>query len=137
MDYDHRLEAALQAIRDGSVPSVREAAKRFEIPRSTLQDRLRGRPTLRQAREPQQRLTQYEEEALKRLAYQLSAWGWPITIEVLEEFARDILHRKGDTAPLGQCWYANFLSRHRDLKAERSRTLDQVWLSFYLTLSIY
>src|SRR5208282_180967 len=55
----------------------------------------------------------------------MDSWGWPMTIEAINNLAVQILEKKGDFAPLGVNWYRKFLARHPNLKTIRSRVLDQ------------
>src|SRR3954468_9072294 len=48
-----------------------------------------------------------------------------MTIPIVESLARQLLLAKGDTETLGKNWYYTFLSRHKNLKTTRTRTLDQ------------
>ena len=41
-EQEGRLLLAIQAFKNQEISSIREAARRFNIPRLTLQDRLRG-----------------------------------------------------------------------------------------------
>ena len=125
MDQESRIQNALRAIRAKIIPSIRKAAELYDVPRSTLQARLHGAQTIKQAHQPFQRLTPAEEESLVRTINRMYGWGWPMTIKATERFAQEILYSKGDTVPLGHGWYSHFLKRHPDLKTSRSRSLDQ------------
>ena len=124
-DTEERIQAAIAALKSKAVPSVRKAALKFNVPRSTLQDRLAGVQPIKISKQSMQRLTPEEEDAIVRTIQQLSLWGWPLTIEGLKALATQLLLQKGDNDPLGHCWYSNFLTRHSDLKTLWSRTLDQ------------
>ncbi|KXX82291.1 Pogo transposable element with ZNF domain [Madurella mycetomatis] len=125
-DQERRIQDAIAAFRSKQVPSLRQAARLFDIPPSTLSDRYAGRhKDHATAKQPSQRLSPQEEDSIVKAVEQLDAWGWPITIAMIENFATQLLHAKGDNKPLGKCWYSNFLTRHPDLKLRRARTLDQ------------
>jgi hypothetical protein len=125
MDRESRLQLAIRAVRTEECKSIREAAKLFDISRSTLQDRLNGRQDNQTAKQPFQRFSVEEEASIKRCILQMSSWGWPMTIEAINALAGSLLQKKGDREPLGHNWYKHFLSRHPTLKTHRSRTLDQ------------
>jgi hypothetical protein len=125
LDTEARIQLAIKALVSGTIPSQRKAATLFNIPRSTLQDRLRGIRPAKDFHESQQRLTPAEEDAIKRCLHTLTVWGWPATIRYLRSLAVGLLRAKGDHEPLGQNWYKNYLRRHPDLKAIWSRSLDQ------------
>ena len=122
---ESRIQLAIAAIDDGSVPSLREASRVFSVPRSTLQARYHGRRSAQESQQSQQRLSVQEENSIKRTIQQMSAWGWPTTIRFLERLVTDLLQKKGDTKPLGQNWYRSYLARHPDLKLKPTISLDQ------------
>jgi hypothetical protein len=64
-DQDSReviLQAAISDLNDGVFTSVRACAKAYNVPRSTLSDRLAHRPTRSMARQQQQRLSPEQED---------------------------------------------------------------------------
>ncbi|KAI8953439.1 hypothetical protein F4801DRAFT_133439 [Xylaria longipes] len=77
-----QIQKAIAAIRSKEITSVREAARLFRVPRSTLQHRLAGAKSHAEAMEPYQRLTAAEEASIA----------------------------KNDDTPLGRHWYSNFLA---------------------------
>ena len=82
----------MEAVRDGHM-SVREAAKHFEVPRSTLQDKLNmahpkndGGPTV---------LSEEEEKRIVAMMLLMSEWGFPWTSSDLCHFVKAYLTRGG------------------------------------------
>lgn len=124
-DPEVKLTNAINALKAGTVPSVRKAAELFDVKRTTLRDRLRGIRPIRELHKAQQKLTPEEEAAIKKSLFTLAQWGWPATIRYLRSLATEVLRSRGDHRPLGQHWYKNFLTRHSDLKPIWSRNLDQ------------
>jgi hypothetical protein len=71
-----------------------------------------------------------------------------MSISALEHLAAQLLLAKGDIQPLGERWIYNFLNRHPELKARRSRALDQArkdavdhntlqhWFELYQTIKL-
>jgi len=88
-------------------------------------ERLAGKPALKHSKHRQQRLLPAEENTLVELAYQLDAWGWPMTVSTLNSLAKSLLEAKGDLDPLGHNWYLAFMRRHPELKVRRSQAMDQ------------
>jgi hypothetical protein len=125
MDQERRIQAAIAALSDGSVPTVLSASKIFNIPRSTLKDRLKGRPSAKARQQARQRLTTQEEDAIVKSIHTLTTWGWPMSIHWLESFTTSLLKKKGDDSPLGHNWYLRFLTRHPELRTKWSRCMDQ------------
>jgi hypothetical protein len=62
--YENRLDLALKAIELSQVTSIRAAAALYGVSRATLQNRLRGRVTRRDAQVNNRKLTSTEELAL-------------------------------------------------------------------------
>jgi transposase len=58
------LQLALADLESGKYTSIRQAAKAYNVPRSTLADRQHGKPPRSAAHEQQQRLTPAQEEFL-------------------------------------------------------------------------
>lgn len=125
LDQEARINLAIAALNDGSITSLREASRVYNLPRSTLQARYHGRRAQKVYSQSLQRLSVAEEESIRRCIMQMAIWGWPISIRYLEALAKDLLQRRGDTDPLGHNWYKNYLSRHPDIKPKLSRSLDQ------------
>ncbi|GAB1311934.1 hypothetical protein MFIFM68171_02144 [Madurella fahalii] len=85
---ESQIQLAIAALRAKKVSSIRKAASLFGVPRGTLQDRFNGKhlpPTM--AYHPEQRLTPAEEDSVVKAVSQLDAWGWPITIDAIRNFA--------------------------------------------------
>ena len=59
-----RLELAIRAVKSGQITSVRKAAQLYDIPRSTLQDRLNGIKQRVSTNRTKRKLTEIEEETL-------------------------------------------------------------------------
>ena len=64
VEQEGRILLAINAIKNQEISSICEAARRFNIPRATLQDRLRGYQFWHEARANSHKLTQTEEESL-------------------------------------------------------------------------
>ena len=98
---EQRIQLAIEAFQSGSLSSKRSAAKTFDVPWTSFQNRLAGIQPNRASKQHMQRLTQEEEGAIHRVLQQMHLWGWPIGIHGLECFARQLLEQKGDFKPLG------------------------------------
>jgi hypothetical protein len=125
VDQEQRIQLAIAAVDAKEVRSLRQAALLFNVPRSTLGSRFKGRLTHQAAAQHLQRLTPAEEDSIVKAIYQLDAWGWPMSISAIEHLATQLLLAKHDDKPLGKNWYYHFLSRHPDLRTRRSRAMDQ------------
>ena len=125
LDVEERIQLAINALQDGTVPFQRKAAHLYNVPRTTLQARFHGRRSAKESQQSQQRLSVQEQDSVKRCILTMASWGWPVSIKYLQSLTIGLLRAKGDHEPLGQHWYKNFLARHSDLKAAWSRSLDQ------------
>ena len=63
-DQEARILQAIEAIHDNTSPSIRAAARAYDVPRSTLTNRLGGQPTRQQSQIVNRKLLPTEEEAL-------------------------------------------------------------------------
>ena len=70
---------SLNALANGEYKSVRRATLVFQIPISTLQDRLHKRKSRNESHISQQILTPIEESTLKNWIYRTARLGAPIT----------------------------------------------------------
>jgi len=66
IEQEGRILSAIQVIKKNEIPSIREAARRFNVPRTTLQDRLHGHQNRGEARANNHKLTQTEVNYVKR-----------------------------------------------------------------------
>lgn len=120
-----RMELAVAYKIQNPLASIRNVAHTFEVPRSSLGHRIKGRRDAKTYHQGRQRLTVLEEASLVKWMTQLMNWGWPLSISQLERMATHLLICKGDREPLGQHWYEAFLARHPDFRLEYSKALDQ------------
>jgi hypothetical protein len=125
LTQEEKVQLAIKALQDGTILSQRKAALIYNVPRTTLQQRLHGRRSAKESQQSQQRLSVQEEDSIKRCITTMTSWGWPVNIRYLKSLAIGLLQAKEDYEPLGQHWYKNFLTRHPDLKTAWSRSLDQ------------
>ena len=128
---DKDMISAMKAVQDGE-ENVTSAAKKFNVPRRTLDDRIKGRVThgTNPGRTPV--LTKEEEGALVTYLLYMAERGFPLTPKMCMAFAWAVAIRAGkeqyfsDTGPTMH-WWVNFRKRHPQLtlrkvdKLERSR----------------
>ena len=63
-EQEGRILLAIQALKNKEIPSIREAARRFNVPDTTLRRRLSGIESRANSRANLYKLTQIEEESL-------------------------------------------------------------------------
>lgn len=104
--------------------SLRKIRTHLGIPPSTLQSRIRGRLTRREAFEPHQALSASQEARLTQWALAQRALGRPPTHEQIREFACRILSPNSKHSGVGKSWVRRFLRRNPVLKVQRTKRKD-------------
>ena len=64
IQQEGRIELAIQAIQNKDLPSIAAAARVFDVPRSTLRDRINGRNSISTTRAHTYKMTQLDEDTL-------------------------------------------------------------------------
>ncbi|KAI1867673.1 uncharacterized protein JN550_006814, partial [Neoarthrinium moseri] len=116
------LQEAIAAIANGA--GIKESSREFGIPKSTLQNRIRGHQPRSEAFANQQRLLPSQEEWLSTWILAQDALGLAPTHAQVREFAERVLHAQGDTQPLGKRWLQGFLRRNPNILTQRSIPID-------------
>lgn len=117
LQYDRsKIEDALGAIRGDQI-SIREASRKYGVPRGTLQDRLHGRVPENKNMGRDTTLTKEEEESLVQWLSELAKCGFSRKKDDLLNTVQKIM--KDDKRPNpftndrpGRKWYDLFIKRH-------------------------
>jgi len=117
-------QRALDAVIKGV--SVRKAHKDYGVPRSTIQNRTYGHVSMKEAKEPYQRLSSVQEQRLTDWVLTQETLGQNPTHLQVRTFAGRILAAKGDAIPLGKRWMGGFLKRNPILKTKKQFKIDSV-----------
>jgi hypothetical protein len=127
LPQDDRIQLAVDAIAKAGNKSCgkqrlsnRKAADIYQVPRSTLGDRMNGLRTRTEAHIDQQNLSPAEEEVLVKWAKVLGRRGVPLTHSTLATYASEIFGK-----PIGVSWPKRFLARHADLKVKATTSLEK------------
>ncbi|XP_017291374.1 uncharacterized protein si:rp71-1d10.8 isoform X1 [Kryptolebias marmoratus] len=107
------MERALIEVKSGRC-TVRQAAKEFGVPKSSLGDRVSGRVTPGSRSGPAQLITSADEKLLVEFCLYMSEHGFPLTKQQVVSFASSIYkrqHRRVVFSKLGQTWWLNFRRR--------------------------
>ena len=80
LPYEERFNLAIQAIQLSQVPSIRAAAALYDVPETTLKDRLRGRVARKDAQINNRKLSPTEEQALLQRIASMDERGMPPTL---------------------------------------------------------
>lgn len=110
---EEAMERALIEVKSGKC-TVRQAAKEFGVPKSSLGDRVSGRVTPGSRSGPAQLITCADEELLVEFSIYMAKHGFPMTKQQLVSFASSIYkrqHRRVAFSKLGQTWWLNFRKR--------------------------
>jgi hypothetical protein len=124
LQQEGRLVLAINALKKAQISKIREAARIYDVPYSTLCMRLRGRPDRVSIPANGLRLIQTEEESLKKWIGSLASRGAAPRPNDIRIMADILLSERGDTTPLpkiGKNWVSSFLKRNKDLKSKYLR----------------
>ena len=114
---------ALEALQNDKNLSLRDAAKIYNVSRSTLTRRRDGKTARRDTTPGVKKLTQSEEEAIVRYIIELSARAFPPRLCGVEDMANQLL-RVRDAPPVGQLWAHRFIKRQPELRTRYTRRYD-------------
>ena len=90
-----RIYLAIEAIRITKKMNVNRASKLYNVPRTTLRDRIAGRAPLAERRNAAHQLTEDEEETIIRYVLDLDSRGFPPRIEGVEDMANLLRQTRG------------------------------------------
>jgi transposase-like protein len=114
---------AIQAFKNKEISSIREVARRFNIPRTTLRDRLSGYTERSTTRANSHKLTEIEEESLQKWILSMDSRGSAPRPSMVREMANLLLEKRGTTPVLsvGEKWVYNFVKRRPLLSSRFSK----------------
>ena len=121
-DYEKKLRAAARAHRNGL--SVRAAALRHGVSRTTLQRHMDGGASRREASQKRQNLSPATERFLVRWVKLQTKLGYAPPHSRFRLFAMRLSQASGGPQTLGTHWVRRFLRRHPELKTLRSVRYD-------------
>jgi hypothetical protein len=113
-EQEGRILLAIQAIKNQEIRAIREAARIFEVPETSLRRRLNGSTNRAETRANGHKLTQIEEESLQKWILSMDSRGAPPRPSSVREMANLLLAARGSTTVLsvGENWVTNFVKRH-------------------------
>jgi hypothetical protein len=101
-----------------------QAALRFDIPKTTLSSRMRGRGAQADQIQPKQRITNNEEVRIKEWALRQESLGYRLSHSQIWAAVEALLKQRGDTTPLGVNWVSGFASKHIEIKIKRGKVQE-------------
>jgi len=135
--WEQEIEDAVEGVKCGKYSGAREAARLTGLSRTTIGERLKGRPTRRKAHEVHQKLAHVEEKELARAVRLATIAGKPLLPEAIREMGEGLMKRrvKGvnengvvlvEYEPLGKRWPGRFIKRQKELHTERTKKIEAV-----------
>jgi hypothetical protein len=120
---ERQIELALQAIRADQNLSIRKAATIYNVPRSTLAFRLRGRVARVDTAPNSRNLDLLEEDIIVREILDWNSRGFPPRYRDVEDMANR-LRTARDASRVGKRWASNFVKRQPQLRTRFTRPYD-------------
>lgn len=128
-NYDPiKLELAVAKVRSGQM-SYREASERYNIPKSTINDKIKGSHPKKHG--GQTTLTKEEETQFVKAILLSAEWGFPLTELDIRQIVQHYLTRRGravrqwkNNLP-GTTWIKNFLSRNQVLTVRLAQNIKR------------
>ena len=135
VETEARIQKAIQAMKKDSKYKLRKAARDFDVPRSTLQNRVNGKKAHSKAHENTMNLTHHEESELVRWITMLTTRGYAPHYRTVRELAELIRNRRvfgvnNETIQLvnyesfGRDWVSRFMSHHPQLESARRKCIE-------------
>jgi len=123
VEQEGRVLLAISAINKKEITSIRDAARHFNVPRSTLRDRLNGTTYRIEQRANCHKLTKEEEDSLVQWIMSMDQRGAAPRPSHVKDMANILLSNRGSSniQPIGQNWVYKFIKRHDELKTKFSR----------------
>ena len=120
IEQEGRVNFAIQAYQNKEIPSIKEAARRFQVPYTTLQNRCKGKTCRPDTRANNHKLTRNEEESLLRWILSINTRGSAPRPSMVRDMANILLAERGGGV-VGSKWVYNYTQRHNQLKTRYSR----------------
>ena len=105
---------AMEAVK-GGLQGLNEAARNYDVPRSTLRDRVCGRTVHGKKSGPVPYLSKEEEEELVAFLKQVSSIGYGKTKKEVLAMVQKTVEKKGVSIDKfnGEGWWTKFMSRNK------------------------
>ena len=84
--------------------SIRQAAEVYNVPKSTVHDRLTGKTEFGSHSEPPRHLTQEEEKQLVSFLFHCSSIGYPRSQKEIMSLVQNVLAEKGRNVTITNGW---------------------------------
>ena len=123
VEQEGRVLLAISSLRKKEITNIREAARLYDVPRTTLQRRLNGSTNRAEKQANGLKLTKEEEESLVQWILSMDQHGAAPRLSHIQDMANILLSNRGlsNIQPIGQNWVYKFIKRHDQLKTKFSR----------------
>ena len=126
---EEAMDNATKDVMEGTL-SVRRAATHYDIPPSTLHDRISGKVSAGAISGAPRYLDEDEEKELVDFLLGCAEVGYPKTVKEVRVIVGKVVAKKqnhsvGITAPVSHGWWENFQKRHEELSLHSSESLSQ------------
>jgi DDE superfamily endonuclease/helix-turn-helix, Psq domain len=118
-----RIILAIEAIRSCRKLSIRAAAKLYNVPKTTLSDRMAGRTSRSETKANCHKLTELEEEVIIRKILDMDSRGFAPRLASVEDMANYILESRGGKR-VGKLWAYRLVQRRPEVKTRFNRVYD-------------
>ena len=115
-----RIELAIQAIQNKDLPSIAAAARVYDVPRTTLRDRMNGHSSKATRRAHTHKMTQLDEETLTQWILSMDDCGAAPRHAMVRNMANIPLAATGSD-PVGVNWVGNYVKRTPAIQTRFSR----------------
>lgn len=127
LERDKRIENAIKDVAEGS--SIRKAASKWGVPRSTVQDKCSGR-TKRMRCGPLPFITKAEEERLATWLIERAKRGFGLTVAEFLDSVKIFFDKDNRETPFkenrpGRKWFRSFIKRNPQVRLRNARPLDK------------
>ena len=122
---DDKMQRAMKSVLEEGL-SVRKAAEHYDVPRSTLNDRIQGKVIHGSRSGPSQYLNDAEEEELVLFLLRSSSIGYPRSRNEVIALVQRVYYNKGLSVTVTQGWWKGFCRRNPSIAL---RTPAQVSLA--------
>lgn len=118
-----RVNLALAALERNPAPSIRAAAKIYNVPKTTILRRRKHQLSRRDTMPNSRKLTNLEESTIVEYILDLDSRSFPPRLSGVQDMANRLLADR-DAPPVGPRWAANFVKRHKELTTRFTRRYD-------------
>jgi Tc5 transposase DNA-binding domain/helix-turn-helix, Psq domain len=118
-----RIALAIQAFKRGQFKSLRAATKSYNVPYSTIRDRVNGHSSRCDSEPRNRKLTTIEESTLVQWILSMDQRGLSPRSDTVRQMANLLVEKRSDSSysPVGKLWVYNFVRRHQALQTRYNR----------------